>query len=348
MMREVTNNADRYNAEENLYAGYASFEMPFKKFRFVGGVRFENSLQRLEGFDRTSLVPLPINVDLKTNDVLPGLNLTYFVNDKTNLRFSASQTVSRPELRELAPFGYVDFLTDGDISGNPDLKSSLIQNYDLRFEMFPNAGEIFSISAFYKHFNNPIERVIVPTITSPAPAYTFENADDGAINFGVEVEIRKNLGFISKKLSNFVLNGNVAFINSEVDLEGTSSGGNDKKRRLQGQAPYTINLGLFYDNVDLGTSVNLLYNRNGDRIAEVGRRGFNDVFEKGRDLLDFTASQKFFQRFEFKFGIKDILNQDERFTQKVTLTPTSIEEVEKDVKLIRSGTTYSFTLGYKF
>jgi len=347
-MREVTNNADRYNADENLYAGYASFEIPLKKFRFIGGIRYENSIQSLEGFDRTSLAPLPINVDSKTNDILPGLNLTYFVNDNTNLRFSASQTVSRPELRELAPFGYVDFVTDGDVSGNPDLESSLIQNYDLRFEMFPAAGEIFSISAFYKHFNRPIERVIVPTITSPAPAYTFENAPDGAINFGLEIEARKNLGFISRKLSNFVINGNIAIINSEVDLEGTSSAGNEKKRRLQGQAPYTINLGLFYDNPDLGTSLNLLYNRNGDRIAEVGRRGFNDVFEKGRDLLDFTASQKFFKRFEFKFGIKDILNQDERYTQKVTLTPTSTEEVEKDVRLIKSGTTYSFTLGYKF
>jgi hypothetical protein len=347
-MREVTNNADRYNAEENLYAGYLSFEIPLNKFRFIGGVRYENSDQRLEGFDRTSLTPLPINVSLKTNDILPGINLTYAVSDKINLRLSASQTVSRPELRELAPFGYTDYLTDGDISGNPDLKSSLIQNYDLRFEMFPNAGEVFSISAFYKHFNSPIERVIVPTITTPAPAYTFENAEDGAINFGVELEARKNLGFISRKLSNFLINGNIAFINSEVDLEGTSSGGNEKKRRLQGQAPFTINLGLFYDNADLGTSLNLLYNRNGDRISEVGRRGFNDVFEKGRDLVDFTATQKLFKGFEFKLGIKDILNQDDRFTQMVTINQTSSEEVEKDVRVIKSGTTYSFTIGYKF
>lgn len=347
-MIEVTNNADRYNAEENLLAGYVSFEMPFKKFRFVGGVRYEQNQQKLEGFDRTSLTPKPINVDVKTDDILPGLNLTYFVNENTNLRISASQTVSRPELRELAPFGYVDFVTDGDVSGNPDLKSCLIQNYDVRYEVFPAAGEIFSVSAFYKHFNRPIERVIVPTITTPAPAYTFENAEDGAINYGVELEIRKNLGFLSKNLTNFLINGNIAFINSEVDLQGTSSAGTETKRRLQGQAPYAINLGLYYDNIDLGTSVNLLYNRSGDRISEVGRRGFNDVFEKGRDLVDISATQKLLKNFEVKFAIKDILNEDERYTQKVTLNRETDELVEKDVRLVKSGTTYSITLGYKF
>lgn len=347
-MTEVTNNADRYNAEENLLAGYVSFEVPYKKFRLVAGMRYESNQQKLEGFDRTSLAPKPINVDVKSVDIMPGLNLTYFVNENTNLRFSASQTVSRPELRELAPFGYVDFVTDGDVSGNPDLKSCLIQNYDVRYEIFPAAGEIFSVSAFYKHFNRPIERVIVPTITTPAPAYTFENAEDGAVNYGIEIEARKNLGFLSKKLTNFLINGNIAFINSQVDLQGTSSAGTETKRRLQGQAPYAINLGLYYDNFDLGTSLNLLYNRSGDRIAEVGRRGFNDVYEKGRDLLDFSATQRFFKNFEVKFSIKDLLNEDERYTQKVTLNRETDELVEKDVRTVRSGTSYSLSFGYKF
>ena len=347
-MVEVTNNADRYNAEENQMAGYVSFEVPLKKFRIVAGVRYEQTQQKLEGFDRTSQTPKPINVDLNTDDILPGLNLTYLLNENTNLRASFSQTVSRPELRELAPFGFVDFVTDGDVSGNPDLKSCLIQNVDLRYEMFPNPGEIFSVSAFYKHFNRPIERVIVPTITTPAPAYTYENANDGAVNYGIELEVRKNLGFLNKKLSNFLFNANIVFLNSEVDLQGTSSAGQETKRRLQGQAPYTYNVGLFYDNVDIGTSVNLLYNRNGDKISEVGRRGFADVFEKGRDLLDFTATQKFFSKYEVKIGIKDILNQDDRFTQVLPESPTSTTSVEKTTKLIKSGTTFSITFGYKF
>ena len=346
---EVTSFADSYNANENLYAGYLSFDIPVRKLRIVAGLRFEYSEQKLQGFDRNSpSTPVPIEVNLKTNDYLPSLNLTYALTDKINLRSSFSQTVSRPELRELAPFGFVDFVTDGDISGNPDLKSSLIQNYDLRLEMYPNAGEIIALSFFYKNFDQPIERVIVPTITAPVPSYTFANAENGAINYGAEFEFRKNLGFINKILKNFSLNANVTVVNSKVNLEGTSSAGNELQRRMQGQSPFTVNTGLYYDNPDLGTSINISYNRSGDKISEVGRIGFKDVYEKGRDQLDFSASQKLFKYFDVKFTAKDILNQDEVFTQDVQLNASSTDYVEKVVRRYKSGTSYSITLGYKF
>jgi hypothetical protein len=346
---EVTSFADSYDANENLYASYLSFDIPISKLRIVAGLRFEYSEQKLRGFDRTSpAVPLPIDVNLKTNDYLPSINLTYSLTDKINIRTSFSQTVSRPEIRELAPFGFVDFITDGDVSGNPNLKSSLIQNYDLRFEMYPNAGEIIALSLFYKNFDRPIERVIVPTITAPVPSYTFANAEKGAVNYGIELELRKNLGFINKILKNFSLNTNLTFVSSKVNLEGTSSAGNELERRMQGQAPFTVNAGLYYDNPEIGTSINLSYNRSGDKISEVGRIGFKDVFEKGRDLLDFSATQRLFKHFEVKFTIKDILNQDEVFTQDVRENANSDNYVSRVVRRYKSGTSYSFSLGYKF
>ncbi|MCX7878613.1 MAG: carboxypeptidase-like regulatory domain-containing protein, partial [Ignavibacteria bacterium] len=138
--REVTNASDSYTANENLYASYISFDIPVSKFRIIAGLRFEYSEQKLRGFDRTSpIVPIPIDVFLKTNDYLPSVNLIYSLSEKINIRTSFSQTVSRPELRELAPFGFVDYVTDGDFSGNPNLKTSLIQNYDIRIEAYPNA-----------------------------------------------------------------------------------------------------------------------------------------------------------------------------------------------------------------
>ena len=132
-----------------------------------------------------------VNVNQRNNDYLPSLNLTYSLTDKSNLRGSVSQTVSRPELREIAPFGFIDFVTEGQLSGNPELKESLIQNYDLRYEIFPDAGEIASVSLFYKHFDQPIEKVIVPTLTAAIPSYTFDNATKGAVNYGVEFELRE-------------------------------------------------------------------------------------------------------------------------------------------------------------
>lgn len=347
--KEVTSFSDSYNAQENLYAAYLTTDIPVGKFRFVAGLRFEYSEQKMQGFDRTSpVVAIPINVNLKTNDYLPSFNLTYSLSDKTNIRGSVSQTVSRPELRELAPFGFVDFVTDGDFSGNPDLKSSLIQNYDLRFEHYPNAGEILAISFFYKHFNQPIERVIVPTILAPVPSYTFANAENGAVNYGVEIEARKNLGFINKFLKDFSFNVNLTVINSKVNLEGTTSATNELERRMQGQAPFTVNAGLYYDNSDLGTSINLSFNRSGDKISEVGRVGFQNVYEKGRNLFDLSATQRLFKNFEVKFTAKDLMNEDHIFTQNVTLNSSSTELVEKVVKRIKTGINYSISLGYKF
>jgi len=110
---------------------------------------------------------------------------------------------------------------------------------------------------------------------------------------------------------------------------------------MQGQSPYTINLGLYYDNYDIGTSVNLVYNKFGKRVSEVGRNGFNDIYEIGNDVVDFTVSQKLFEYFELKFSAKDILNKDKIFEQKVS------DEL-KIVRRISTGTNYSLTASYKF
>ena len=341
---EITDKSDKYDAVENLYSGYVMFDIPVKKLRIAGGLRYEYNEQKLNGFVRQTGDEVKVNQ--RNNDYLPSINLTYSVNTKSNLRLSASQTVSRPELREIAPFAYVDFVTEGLLTGNPELEESLIQNYDLRYEVFPDAGEIASVSLFYKHFNQPIEKIIVPTLTTAIPSYTFGNAESGAVNYGIEFEVRKKLGFISKHLRDLSLNANLSLVNSKVDLTGLQTAVSEKERRLQGQAPYTINLGLFYDNFDIGFSANLLYNRDGDKISEVGRLGFQDVFELGRDVLDFSISKTFLNSFEAKFQIKDLFNQDKVFTQDFLINES--QEVTKDVRRYSSGTFYGMTLSYKY
>jgi len=341
---ETTDKSDKYSASENLYASYLMFDIPINKLRVIAGLRYEYNEQKLKGFERVS--GKPVNVNQRNNDYLPSLNLTYALTGKSNLRASLSQTVSRPELREIAPFGFIDFVTEGELAGNPDLKESLIQNYDLRYEIFPDAGEIASLSLFYKHFDQPIEKVIVPTLTAAIPSYTFDNAMSGAENYGLELEMRKKLGFISKHLKDITFNANLTLVNSKVDLEGLQTAVSEKSRRLQGQSPYTVNLGLFYDDYNLGLSTNLLFNKFGDKISEVGKSGFNDVMENGRDILDFSVSKTFLKNFEAKFTAKDILNQDLVFTQKFILNET--EEIIKEVRRISSGTGYSLTLSYKF
>ena len=343
-MVETTDKSDAYTALENTYAGYLMFDIPVNKLRIIAGLRYEYDEQKVNGFERTS--GDTVNVNQANNDLLPSLNLTYALNDKTNLRASLTQTVSRPELREIAPFAFINFVTGSQLTGNPELEESLIQNYDLRYELFPNAGEIAALSLFYKHFDQPIERVIVPTITGPVPQYTFANAVSGAINYGLEIEVRKKLDFISKSLNDFTINGNLTLVNSQVNLDGLQSAVSEKTRRLQGQSPYTVNVGLYYDNFDLGLSANLLYNEFGDKISEVGSLGFNDIYEQGRAVFDFSISKTFLNNFEGKLAIRDIFDEDIIFTQKFTLPDNQI--VDKIIRKETTGTNFAFSLAYKF
>lgn len=335
---EFTRPSDNYQAEENNYAGYLMFDVPIEKLRVVIGARLESNEQILTTFQDDGT---PLNVNLKNNDILPSVNMIFALNDKTNIRGSYFQSISRPELRELAPFGYIDFNTNIYVFGNPNLRRTLIRNYDLRYEVFPEAGEIMSVSLFYKHIDAPIEKIFDQSSGSDSKSATFDNAESGANNYGIEFEIRKNLAFISKTLSLFTFNGNFTLVNSKVDISGLGGSENRTERRLQGQSPYTINVGLYYDNPNTGTSANLLYNRAGKRISEVGINDLGDVEENGRNLIDFSISQKFLTRFSGKFSIGNLLGEDEVYTQDVLGT-------EQTVRIFKRGTNVSLTLGYDF
>jgi len=110
---------------------------------------------------------------------------------------------------------------------------------------------------------------------------------------------------------------------------------------MQGQSPFMLNLGLFFDNYATGTGVNLLFNKIGSRISEVGLQGTQSVYEDGRDILDLTISQKLFKYLELKLAAKDILNQDVTYSQEVN----GIEQV---IRRYKSGSNYSLTLSVKF
>lgn len=335
---ELTRKSDSYNAVDDIAAGYLMFDVPIGKLRTVIGARLESNLSRLNSFDQ---IGEPISRNVNKNDILPSVNLTYALTQQINLRAGYYQSISRPEFREIAPFSFYDFTEQIFTIGNPGLERNIIRNYDLRFEYFPQAGEILSLSLFYKKFDSPIEEVFVPNSGGDNRIKTYQNAKGGANNYGIEIEARKNLGFISKTLKYFSFNTNISFINSKVDLSGIGSTVTNLERRLQGQSPYTINMGLYYDNSDLGTSVNLSYNRFGKRISEVGLEGLSDIEENGRDVVDISVIQKIFKNFEVKLSVKDILAQDYLFTQKVN-------NKDEMFKKFNAGTGYSLSLSFKY
>ncbi|MDI1445370.1 TonB-dependent receptor [Polyangium sp. 6x1] len=308
---EYTRPSDSYDATQRTFAGYFMTDASLRPWmRVVLGARVEASSQRLDTFD--SSTGLPRQVDLSTTDLLPSLGLVFKTSDRSNLRASVTRTVARPQLRELAPFSFTDYFGAREMQGNPDLDRTTIVNADLRFEFFPTLAEVAAISVFYKDFSKPIEQIIIP---SNRGIVSYQNAK-GAQNAGIELELRKNLGFVSPAIADLGVLANLTLVHSRVALddEGTSVQTNNV-RPLAGQSPYVVNAGLDYANDKRGTRVRVLYNIYGRRISQVGSLGLPDVYEQPRHLLDVTVAQRIGKYVDLKLSAENILLAPVVFTQ---------------------------------
>jgi hypothetical protein len=308
---DLQNPSDKYYAVSALSAGYVMLDNKFSdKIRIIWGARVENFEQFLKSNQQSSERALLINTSKL--DVLPSINFTFSPNTKTNLRLSGSKTVARPEFREIAPFAFFDFEQLASFSGNSTLKRSGIWNGDIRYELYPKAGELFSIGGFYKNFKDPIELTLDEGSSGTRRQYKFLNAQKASL-LGAELEVRKSLSFLSDNqdwLSKLYFNGNITYIYSKVDFlsQRADEGVLSSDRPLQGQSPYLINAGFQYDGDQLGLS--LLYNRIGPRLSLVGNRTFDNIFENARNLLDFQVSKKVLKNNgELRFTVSDVFNQ---------------------------------------
>jgi len=355
-LSEITLNSDKYNANSLTSFAYLMLDQPITdKLRAVYGVRAEKFNLNLysRGNDNS-----PSNVKQDYTDILPSVNLTYALTEKSNLRGAYYRTLARPEFRELASFGYYDYELLGTVTGNQNLKRTLIDNADLRFEIYPAAGQIISVSAFYKKFTNAIEPSIYDQ--NSTPAFSYFNTKK-ATNFGVEIELRHSLGFINEDsfLKNLTAYANGTLVKSEV-TNPTDQKYYVEKRPMVGQSPYSINAGLQYSAMENSLNLSLLYNRIGDRIANAGGQRFPDVYEASRNVIDFQASYGFYKKkAQIKLNVNDVLNNksnfyfdynmDKKFSPDLMVQGPNGDMV-KDAILSRykTGTNVSLSLSYSF
>ncbi len=261
---------------------------------------------------------------LDNTDILPSVNLIYSLDESMNLRFAYTNTIARPTFRELAPYLSFEFVGDFLYVGNPNLKRTLVKNYDLRWEWFMNPGELMAVSGFYKDFTNPIESYIDPTFSDDNTLRSVKNVDR-AVVYGVELELRKNLGFMSSYLENFKIGSNLSLVNSVVDVpqeeidEKIFNGDSnpEKTRPFIGQSPYLFNVNLTYDNYESSTSAGIFYTLFGDRLFVTGRHATPDVYERGYGSLDLKVSQGIFNNFEISLAGKNLLNPEQIFSYRL-------------------------------
>ena len=340
IFEEGTRPIDAYKAFNTLAAGYLMAELPFGKFDITVGVRAEHNILELKANDDSQV----INVNKPVTSILPSLNVGYNFNEKSLLRFAYSRSVNRPEFREIAPFLFYDFENDAARIGNKDLKTADIDNLDIRYEFYPTKGETVSLGAFFKNFTNPIENVTV--ITAEQPQFNYANAKT-AYNYGIETEIRKNLKglFNSTFTDRLSVNINASYIFSRVDL-GAAVTSQVQTRALQGQSPYIINAAIGYtDEKDF--SVNVIYNRFGDRIFSVGDVVFPTIYELSRNSLDMTVSKKI-KNTKFKFGVQDLLNAAFRFYEDTNRDEKIDLDKDFATSVFRRGTLISLAISHNF
>ncbi|MCS6988323.1 MAG: TonB-dependent receptor [Chloroherpetonaceae bacterium] len=348
-LRDNTFPQDRYEADEKIRAGYAMVELPLTyALKFVGGARVEQNKVSVRSDVGLVGQPQPVEGGFDRVNFLPSVNFIYSIGEQMNVRASFSRTVAFPELREVAPFNFDDYRTT--ILGNPFIDQTRILNYDLRWEWYPRIGEILAVSAFYKSLDEPLERIVF-TGQGSTIFFTTVNADK-ATNYGMEFEARKRLDFIAPSLENFNFGLNLTLVNSSITLKDRTPffSANQraelvidqfvaKKRPMQGQAPYVLNLNFGYNNVGLGLEAALLYNIVGRKIVQVGTRlspefAILDIYEEPRNQLDFFISKRF-GSITTKMTIRNIL--DARYFYK------SGNVVVEDYRI---GQTYALSISY--
>ena len=297
-------NAGRYLATDALASGYVQISAALsQRVTVIGGARVEQS-----HIDVTTLRPngtLAPPARLRNTDVLPSLALTLHVAANQNLRLSATQTLSRPEYRELSSVQYRDLVFGLNVQGNPGLRRALIQNFDARWELYPSPAEVFSVALFAKHFDDPIERIIVGT--TGANTISFVNAD-GATNYGAELEARKQLGELT-------LFANSTLMRSRIQPGNDSIASlSSKNRPMVGQAEYVVNAGLSYNSI-AGFGATLLYNVVGPRITEAGTIPLPDAYEQARNVVDLALRAPVTGNASIKIDAKNLLDTPVHITQ---------------------------------
>ena len=344
-LEEATKLNDQYTAGSMLNAGYFMLDNYFsEKLRIIAGIRAELYHQNLSTKNDDGS---PSVIDTSNTDILPPVNLIYSPGEKTNIRICYSTTVSRPEFRELASFGYFDFLTNFSRKGNPALQRTKINNLDIKYEYFPGNGQILSATAFYKKFTNAIEQV---NSSNEDRLLTFSNTPI-ANNYGLELEYRVGLGYLfsseNKVLQALTLFTNAAIIQSKVDVSKIV-GTNADSRPLQGQSPYLLNSGLQYISADKKLSVSASLNRVGRRIETAGNVYERDIYEGVRTTVDLQVSRTFYKNLEVKLNFRDLLAQNIVYYQDVDNNKKYNQSIDNTIQKSNAARIISFALSYTF
>ena len=328
-----------YEGNLDVHAAYADAVYTVnEKLTIVPGLRVELFDQEIT-YD---VINLPVT-DPGTRDasevfILPSVNLKYALSDYENLRFSFSSTVSNPEFKEVAPFVYEDVTQR--IGGNPDLLSdpafSRIYNLDIKYEWFMERGEIFSVGAFAKAINDPVNLVVANDATG---TQRFFRTGDRAEVLGFEVEARKGLLLDEDEKSILSAGINATYTYTKQDLKSSqgifSTTFDRDSDQLQGASPFLLNADISYSPEfgEYKPVANLVFSYFSDRIDALGSGQLGNIIEKGVPTLDFIWKNILSEHLEINASVKNVLNPTIERVREVTGSDIALSSYKRGLNL---------------
>ncbi|WP_066964328.1 TonB-dependent receptor domain-containing protein [Microbulbifer sp. Q7] len=242
--------------------------------------------------------------------VYPSLSLTYMGSlwaETFQLRFGASKTAVRPDLREITDAIYIDPITDEQIKGNPNARPSEITNFDVRGEWYFDNGDSLTLTAYYKDIMDPIEFFELAS-SDTNTAREIINAESGEIT-GVELEALKALGFLGQFMDSFFVQGNLTVQETELVAGTEADAPTNPVRNMSGASDYVVNMLVGFDSPDGAHSATLGYNVFGDRLYLAGRNGAPDAYELPFHSLDLTYAWYPTEEITIKAKMQNLLDE---------------------------------------
>ncbi|HTI12233.1 MAG TPA: TonB-dependent receptor [Puia sp.] len=302
-------NGNNYTFHEVISAGYIQGKWNLSdKLEALGGLRIEHTHQNFN-------INVDSSVDARSGtiyytDFLPSGQLKYSIGSRQTIRLSYYRALARPQFAELIPFGPDNYELFKE-EGNPNVRHSLADNFDLRYDILPKAADQILIGAFYKQIQDPIEYSAIRQLPSNQVLMPINIGK--ATNYGIEAVFTKYIGV-------FGISANYTYTRSRVTNDSmlyyyrNAQGSITTKyvsetRPLQGQSNHIGSASLIYKNTKLGLDAQLSLVYTGERIALVSPYAGLHYWQQPQTTLDFSFEKRFAKRFAFYGKMNNLTNQ---------------------------------------
>ncbi|WP_422349239.1 TonB-dependent receptor domain-containing protein [Flagellimonas sp.] len=355
-----------YNGSQDIHAGYVNFEYKVSdKFTMLAGIRGEQINQSINW---STVIQGEGSNELDNFEVLPSVSFKYALNEKQNLRLAASKTYTLPQFKERAPFLFQEEVNQ-DSFGNPDLQSSTNYNFDVRWELFPSASEVVSLTAFGRFIQDPINQI---TVASAANDISWANTGDNATAIGAELEVRKQLFEIEKETADNILSesltvgANFSYLNTNQKLDPDKIAEETTftvrptftETNLSGASDFIVNADVSYFTElreDRNFQATMAFNYFSERVFALGSEGRGNLIDRGVPTLDLVTKFQLNKHLTFGLNAKNLLDPSvERYQDDASsnIDPIFVErgvlEEEVDILTYKKGIDLRLSMTYRF